>query len=173
MRKIKIFISSVQLEFAEERAALYDYLQHDPLLGKFFEAFIFERLPASDQKVAAVYLREVEYSDVYLCLLGAQYGSEDAEGISPTEREFDCATKLNKTRLVFLSNHSVTERNGKQNDFINKAASSMHMTNHELTNYLWNTYHPSQIWVVFSGIGVCTAILLLLYDKLILKSKAK
>ncbi len=60
-----------------------------------------------------------------------------------------------------------------QNNFINKAASSMHMTNHELTNYLWNTYHPSNIWVVFSGIGVITAILLLLYDKLILKSKSE
>ena len=60
-----------------------------------------------------------------------------------------------------------------QNNFINKAASSMHMTNHELTNYLWNTYHPSNIWVVFSGIGVATAILLLLYDKLILKSKSE
>ncbi len=59
-----------------------------------------------------------------------------------------------------------------QNDFINKAASSMHMTNRELTNYLWNTYHPSNIWIVFTGIGVGTAILLLLYDKLLLKSKA-
>ena len=58
-----------------------------------------------------------------------------------------------------------------QNDYINKAALSLHMNKHELTNYLWNTYHPSNIWVVFSGIGVATAILLLLYDKLILKSK--
>ena len=28
-----------------------------------------------------------------------------------------------------------------QNDYINKAANSMNMSNHELANYLWNTYH--------------------------------
>ena len=123
MRKIKIFISSVQVEFAEERTVLFDYLQHDPLLGKFFEPFIFEKLPASDQKVDAVYLREVEYSDIYLGLLGVNYGWEDKEGISPTEREFDCASKLNKTRLIFLSSHSTDERNAKQNKFINKVQS--------------------------------------------------
>lgn len=43
MRKIKIFISSVQLEFKAERLALHEYLLSDPLLGKFFEPFIFEQ----------------------------------------------------------------------------------------------------------------------------------
>lgn len=31
MKKLKVFISSVQTEFARERASLVDYL-HDPLL---------------------------------------------------------------------------------------------------------------------------------------------
>ena len=39
MGKIKIFISSVQSEFAEERQALAEFLRADPLLGKFFEPF--------------------------------------------------------------------------------------------------------------------------------------
>ncbi|MCF6170184.1 MAG: DUF4062 domain-containing protein [Bacteroidales bacterium] len=46
MAKKKIFISSVQSEFSEERKALHDYLIADPLLGKFFEPFLFELLPA-------------------------------------------------------------------------------------------------------------------------------
>jgi len=125
MRKIKIFISSVQSEFAEERDALFDYLQHDPLLGKFFEPFIFEKLPAIDQKVDAVYLHELENNDIYLCLLGTQYGSEDTLGVSPTEHEFDYATKLSKTRLVFLSNHTEKERSAKQHTFINKVQSAL------------------------------------------------
>jgi hypothetical protein len=61
--------------------------------------------------------------------------------------------------------------NFTQNDYIKQAAQSMGMNNHELTQYLWNTYHPSNIWMVFSGIGVFTAIMLFLYDRLLLKSK--
>ncbi|MFZ4741375.1 MAG: MFS transporter [Bacteroidales bacterium] len=61
--------------------------------------------------------------------------------------------------------------NFTQNDYIKQAAQSMGMNNHELTQYLWNTYHPSDIWMVFSGIGVFTAIMLFLYDRLLLKSK--
>jgi len=58
LRKIKIFISSVQAEFAHERSELQEYLLSDPLLGKFFEPFIFEQLPAIDQRADAIYLKE-------------------------------------------------------------------------------------------------------------------
>ena len=43
----KIFISSVQNEFSEMRKLLADYLRNDPLLGSFFEPFIFEEVPAN------------------------------------------------------------------------------------------------------------------------------
>ena len=42
MKRIRIFISSVQSEFAEERAMLGQYIRTDALLGKFFEIFLFE-----------------------------------------------------------------------------------------------------------------------------------
>jgi ATP-dependent DNA helicase RecG len=125
MRKIKIFISSVQVEMAKERWALHEYLLSDPLLGKFFEPFLFELLPASDQNAANVYLREVELCDIYLGILGNDYGFEDAAGISPTEREFDHATLHHKTRLVFLTSNSASDRHPKQNTFINKVQSGV------------------------------------------------
>lgn len=123
MIKKKIFISSVQTEFAEERKALHEYLCADPLLGKFFEPFLFELLPAIDQKADAVYLKEVEQSDIYIGLFGKDYGSENEYGVSPTELEFDHATKMHKTRLVFLTSHSAAERHPKENALINKAQS--------------------------------------------------
>ena len=43
-RMLRVFISSVQNEFARERQMLYDYLLMDALLGRFFEPFIFEKL---------------------------------------------------------------------------------------------------------------------------------
>jgi len=59
MKKLKVFISSVQVEFARERQSLFEYLHSDPLLGLFFEPFLFENLPASDQKARLVYLKAV------------------------------------------------------------------------------------------------------------------
>jgi ATP-dependent DNA helicase RecG len=121
MTKIKIFISSVQLEFSSERLALHDYILADPLLGRFFEPFLFENLPASDQRTDTIYLREVELCAIYLGLFGKTYGFEDIDGISPTEHEFNKASELIKTRLVFITKHSVSERETKQNALINKA----------------------------------------------------
>lgn len=123
--KTRIFISSVQSEFAVERQALHDYILADALLGRFFDPFLFERLPASDQRADELYLREVEQCSVYLGLLGKRYGSEDGEGVSPTEREFDHASRHHKTRLIFLSGHASEEREQKQQVFARKVQSSL------------------------------------------------
>jgi ATP-dependent DNA helicase RecG len=121
MKRIKVFISSVQSEFAEERQQLFDYLTTDALLGRFFDPFIFENLPAVNHSVSTVFLREVENCHVYLGLFGKQYGYVDAEGISPVEREFDHAVIHHKTRLIFLSNHPDNERHPKEVKLIKKA----------------------------------------------------
>lgn len=55
-----------------------------------------------------------------------------------------------------------------QNDFIQRAAELMNMTQKELTVYLWNTYEPANIWMVFAGIGFGTVVLLYLYDRIVL-----
>lgn len=84
MKKIKIFISSVQLEFASERIAINEYILGDALLGKFFEPFIFELLPATNESSEQLYLREVEKSEIYIGLLGKEYGFENKTCISAT-----------------------------------------------------------------------------------------
>ena len=48
MADIRVFISSVQSEFAQERRQLCDYIRTDGLLGRFFVPFIFEDMPASE-----------------------------------------------------------------------------------------------------------------------------
>ena len=58
---MRIFISSVQKEFARERAALRDYLRGDALLRRFFEAFLFEEVPAAARQADELYLtRDIE-----------------------------------------------------------------------------------------------------------------
>ena len=104
----RIFISSVQREFAKERKALADYIRKDMLLGMFFDVFLFERTAAQNRSAQRVYLGEVRDSDIYLGLFGNEYGFEDADGVSPTEREYDLATELGKYRLAFVKRASST-----------------------------------------------------------------
>lgn len=120
MKRIKIFISSVQSEFATERAMLSEYIRTDALLGKFFETFLFEDVPANEASPQQVYLSEVEMSDIYLGLYGNKYGYEDAEGVSPTEREYDCAAELHKTRLIFIRSLNEENRHLKETALIKK-----------------------------------------------------
>ena len=58
-----------------------------------------------------------------------------------------------------------------QTDYFNRAGELMGMDQQQLTDFLWDTYNPSKIWMVFTAIGVATIIGLLLYDKFILGGK--
>ena len=46
----RMFISSVQREFAKERKALAEYVRKDAILGRFFDVFLFEEVPAQERK---------------------------------------------------------------------------------------------------------------------------
>ncbi|MYH83318.1 DUF4062 domain-containing protein [Candidatus Poribacteria bacterium] len=125
MNPIRIFISSVQTEFALERAALRDYLRGDPLMRRFFDVSLFEDVPASDRRPDSLYLDEVEQSDIYVGLFGNDYGSEDADGISPTEREFDQATASSVHRLIFVKGTNDDKRHPKMQALIRKAQAGL------------------------------------------------
>ena len=125
MRKLKIFISSVQKEFATERQSLFLYLNSDPLLGIFFEPFLFENLPATDQRTDTVYIKEVSESDIYIGLFGSDYGFEDSTGISPTEHEFNEATKQYKTRLIYVKGDATLKRHDKMSKLIKKVGDDL------------------------------------------------
>jgi len=101
--RLRIFISSVQKEFAQVRQDLKAFLLGDAVLQRFIsEVFLFEDLPAKDRRADEVYLKEVERCDVYLGLFGYEYGYEDQNGVSPTEHEYDHATRYKKTRLIYV-----------------------------------------------------------------------
>ena len=119
MPKKRIFISSVQKEFAEERKQLFDYLMDDPILSKFFVPFIFEDYPATGCSTSTVYLKEVEKSDIYLGIFGDEYGFQNKAGLSPTEQEYNLAHKLHKDCLIYIKRDS-SKRQAKEKTFIQK-----------------------------------------------------
>lgn len=125
MSPIRIFISSVQSEFAEERELLGNYLQDDAMMRRFFSVFLFEDVPALDRRPDQHYLNEVEQADIYIGLFGSQYGTEDNEGVSPTEREFDHATSVGTHRMIFLKDTGEHARQPKMQALVTKAQSGL------------------------------------------------
>ncbi len=125
MKPIRLFISSVQRELQAERLAVKEYVQGDALLRRYFDVFLFEDLPAVDRRAGDIYLDEVERSRVYIGLFGNEYGNEDGEGLSPTEREFKHATAKGKTRLIFVKGSDDKARHPKMLRLIRTAGSQL------------------------------------------------
>ena len=122
----RIFISSVQKEFADERRLLKRYISKNPAYKRLFDTFVFEEdVVATDRRTDQVYLDELGRCDIYIGLIGNEYGYEDAQGVSPTEREYDEATRLGLTRLVFVLNKDDSKRQPKEAAFLRKISADL------------------------------------------------
>lgn len=56
-------------------------------------------------------------------------------------------------------------------DYFNEAAKQMGMTQQQLTDFLWDSYQPQSIWIIFSSVALTAVVLLFLYDRFILPKK--
>jgi MFS family permease len=52
------------------------------------------------------------------------------------------------------------------NAYFQEVARQIKMSPQDLTNHLWDTYHPSSIWVVILVIGITAVLCLFLYDRI-------
>jgi ATP-dependent DNA helicase RecG len=125
MAVTSIFISSVQKELAEERRAVKAFVEGDPLLRRFFRVFLFEDLPAADRRADDVYLREMDRCGIYVGLFGNEYGFENDDGVSATEREFARATLKSKPRLIFVKGANDKTRHPKMAALVKKATGQL------------------------------------------------
>ena len=58
-----------------------------------------------------------------------------------------------------------------KNEYFQSAASKMNMSTDQLTQFLWDKYHPSAFWTVVTGIGISASVILFLYDQFIIKRR--
>jgi predicted HTH transcriptional regulator len=122
MKKLRIFISSVQKELAEERRAVKEFILHDPLFSRFIDdVFLFEDIPAQSRKPDDIYLSEVERCDVFIGILGNKYGWKNSDGKSPVELEFDHASAARCDRLVFVKGDDDGKRDPEMAALVRKA----------------------------------------------------
>ena len=86
---------------------------------------LFYNTTAPGRRSDAVYLAEVQRCDIYLALLGNEYGWEDVDGLSPTHREFNAATTLGKHRIVFVKRASDADKHPKMQTLIASAGAQL------------------------------------------------
>lgn len=54
------------------------------------------------------------------------------------------------------------------NQYFEQVANQLNMSDLELTNYLWTTYQPGNIWIVIISIGIFSAIMMWLYNRFVI-----
>lgn len=110
MNKFKIFISSVQKELETERLAIDELVIDSPVLSRYFETILFEKIPALTVSSKKAYLDSLKKSDIYIGILGHGYGTVGKDGLSATEREYRLATRHKKTTLFFIKGRQDEKR---------------------------------------------------------------
>lgn len=115
MKEYKIFVSANQKELKNERLAVKETILGNATLRDFFDVFLFEDVPAKEKSPSSVYLKAVDKSDVYLGILGYEYGKKEKDGLSTTQREYKSFIKSKNKRdtLIFIKGES---RNDSKRD---------------------------------------------------------
>lgn len=125
MSKFKVFISSVQAEFASERIKIYDFIRNDELMSQYFDPFIFERIPSQDRNPKQLYKEEAAKSQVYLLFIGQEYGNAQPGELSPTEQEYQAAGEGNAYRIAFIKDMDGLQRDTREEQFFRKVQSEL------------------------------------------------
>ncbi len=120
MSKYRIFVSGNQKELKEERIAVKEIILNNSTLRDFFDVFLFEDLPAKGSSAELTYLKEVDKSDIYLGLIGNEYGLKGKDGLSATEQEFRRFIKkvAQGEPLIFIKGKDDTKRGKETQRFI-------------------------------------------------------
>jgi len=110
MRRYKIFVSGVQKELIRERQAVKELVLGNVLLRDHFDVFLFEDTPANSKSARSLYLDKVDKNDIYICILGNEYGLSNKGKISATEAEFQEARRTDKKIYVYIKGRNDSKR---------------------------------------------------------------
>jgi len=119
MKKLRIFVSSVQKELEVERVAMAGWVSTDPQLADVCEVVLFEKEPLSGKRVIKPYLACLKTCDIYLLILDCEYG-RPPEPLSATHEEYRVARERNMPQLVFIKGMSDVKREAKTKAFLDE-----------------------------------------------------
>ena len=100
--KLRVFVSSVQKELANERIAVLELISTiDPFLANHCQPVLYEFEPASPDKAIDGCLESVGSCHVFVLIVWREYGLRDGP-LSITHREYRHAKKLELPILVYI-----------------------------------------------------------------------
>lgn len=82
------------------------------------------------------------------------------------------ADKVHFVQLEFGSRGITLPEGLTQSQLYAKALTDFQMTSVELNQFLWDKYHPWNIWLVVTGIGVISAVFLIIYNWFLFRKKS-
>lgn len=116
--KVNIFVSSNIDEFAEERKIIKEEIEKDSLFKDIFDVYLFEDENAKSDSADKIFINEAKYADIYLGLIGSQYGEVYRKGFSATEYEYDTYISNKADAYIFVKN--VYERDKGSKKFLDR-----------------------------------------------------
>jgi len=105
----KIFVSSVQRELEDERLIIQNLVNTDLFLSAHCTPVLYEYEPASADKALEGCLRSLDNCQVYLLIMGVQYGTP-AGGLSITHNEYRLAKQRGLPILAFIKGERTIKR---------------------------------------------------------------
>jgi len=118
--KYKIFVSGVQKELKEERFAVKELTAEHVLLKEYFKVFLFEDSPAKGKSAKSSYIDEIRKCDIYLGILGNEYGAVIRNNPSATEQEFRESQRTGKEVLIYIKGKDDTKRDKRLRKLISE-----------------------------------------------------
>jgi len=119
MSKLRIFVSSVQIELENERVAVLALISTDPFLHQHCETVLYEYEPASPDKALEGCLRKLGTCDVYLGIIWKEYG-QLFKGLSATHQEYRHAKEKGMPVLLYIKGPAELPREGKTQTFLSE-----------------------------------------------------
>ena len=118
--KYKIFVSGVQKELQDERFAVKELIAEHVLLKEYFKVFLFEDSPAKGKSSKSAYIDEVSKCDIYLGILGNEYGAVGRNILSATEEEFRESQRTGRETLIYINGKDETKRDKRLSKLISE-----------------------------------------------------
>lgn len=106
---LHLFVSSVQKELEDERLIVQNLVSTDPFLSAHCVPVLYELEPASPDKALEGCLASLDECQVYLLIVGSQYGSPVGD-LSVTHAEYRRAKEKNLPVLAFIKGERHMQR---------------------------------------------------------------
>jgi predicted HTH transcriptional regulator len=107
--KLNVFVSSVQKELEDERVIVQNLLNTDAFLSAHCAPVLYEFEPASPEKALEGCLKSLDRCQVYLLIVGSQYGTLVGK-LSITHAEYRRAKQKKLPVLAFIKGDRGTKR---------------------------------------------------------------